>query len=477
MGASQLRNLLVAALFALIGFFVLADLPLDQRVVAAVFLAAVWLWGSEAFPLGLTAAVAPLLLLFVGTISVLDYFGSFFNNIILLIAASLVLARGAALSGLAERVALLVLASRFAGGSFPRLLLSLGAVSCVMSMLISNTAVAALMMPVATSIVQTLGTSDNRQYATAVFLMLSWGASLAVASLIASPPYLIGASFLSSATGAEIGFLSWASFGAPINIVLIIFGWGLLLLMFGRGAPDPSAAQQVARRALRERGGMTTRERAVVLLLAGTVVLWLLPDLSRLVMGQAPLAQQIAKLLVPGYVAAFSASILVLLPVTYRPFARREALGIDWNVILLFGGGIALGKAAFDTGLTNSLGESLVALTGVESTFGLTALCGAIAIGISELSSNTASASMLVPLALGLAAVTGVTPHAPVLASAIGASLGFMMPISTPPNSIVYSSGYVTVAQMAKAGVLLDLIGWAVMIVVLRLVLPLLGWW
>ena len=152
-----------------------------------------------------------------------------------------------------------------------------------------------------------------------------------------------------------------------------------------------------------------------------------------------------------------------------------DAAGIDWGTIILFGGGLALGRAMNSSGLAASIGSSVGQLPLAESLWGLTALAIGGAILLSEVGSNTASANILVPVVIGVANSAGLSPIAPVLGVALGASLGFMMPVSTPPNAIVYGSGLVPPREMMRAGLVIDILGFVVTWSCLRLLLPVLG--
>jgi sodium-dependent dicarboxylate transporter 2/3/5 len=173
---------------------------------------------------------------------------------------------------------------------------------------------------------------------------------------------------------------------------------------------------------------------------------------------------------VPESVAAMIGAILLfLLPVHWR--ARRftltweQAVRIDWGIILLFGGGLAMGELAFSTGLASAMGRGITAWLPAESTVSLTILFTAVAIVMSETASNTASANMIVPVSIAVAQAAGISPLEPALGATLGASMGFMMPISTPPNAIVYSSGHVPITQMMRHGIVLDLVGFVVIVV------------
>jgi len=174
---------------------------------------------------------------------------------------------------------------------------------------------------------------------------------------------------------------------------------------------------------------------------------------------------------VPESVAAMIGAILLfLLPVNWR--ARRftltweQAVRIDWGIILLFGGGLAMGALAFSTGLAESMGRGITGLLPVRSAFTLTVLFTGVAIVISETASNTASANMVVPVAIAVAQAAGVDPLQPALGATFGASMGFMMPVSTPGNAIVYSSGHVPITSMIRHGIALDVAGFALIVAV-----------
>jgi sodium-dependent dicarboxylate transporter 2/3/5 len=174
---------------------------------------------------------------------------------------------------------------------------------------------------------------------------------------------------------------------------------------------------------------------------------------------------------VPESVAAMIGAILLfLLPVKWR--ARRftlgwdEAVRIDWGIILLFGGGLAMGELAFSTGLAEAMGRGVASWLPAHSRMSLTVLFTAVAIVMSEAASNTASANMIVPVAIAVSQAAGVSPLEPALGATLGASMGFMMPISTPPNAIVYSSGYVPITSMMKHGIVLDIAGFIVIVAI-----------
>jgi sodium-dependent dicarboxylate transporter 2/3/5 len=177
--------------------------------------------------------------------------------------------------------------------------------------------------------------------------------------------------------------------------------------------------------------------------------------------------------------ALLAALLLFVLPVNWpaREFTLswRQAVGIDWGTLLLFGGGITLGELMFQTGLAEAIGQGLLRLSGATSVWGITLAAIFIAVIISETTSNTASANMVVPVIISLSLAAGVNPVPPAIGATLGSSWGFMLPVSTPPNAIVYGSGLVPITKMLRAGILFDLAGGLVIWLGLRVLLPLVG--
>ena len=206
-----------------------------------------------------------------------------------------------------------------------------------------------------------------------------------------------------------------------------------------------------------------------------TVALWVVPGLLALFAGEAsPLYLQVSRRLPEGAAALLGASLLFLLPGDSgrRALSWEEAARIDWGVILLYGGGFALGVLSFQTGLAETVGRSLTGLLPFPGGLGLLFASTLAATILSETTSNTASANMVVPVVIAIAKASGSDPLEPALGATMGASLGFMLPVSTPCNAIVYGSGYVPLSRMIRYGVLLDLAGVAVVTVFVRLLVP-----
>jgi sodium-dependent dicarboxylate transporter 2/3/5 len=458
-------------------------IPAPAHKLAAILSMMVILWITEALPLAVTALMGPVLAIVLQVGSARAVFAPFADPIIFLFIGSFMLAESMFAHGLDRRIAFGALSARAVGGSPTRVLVVFGAVATGMSMWISNTATTAMMFPIGLSIVAHLtkgreGDLASRNFATAMMLMAAFGASVGgMGTPIGTPPNLIGKGMLERIALVKISFAQWMLLGVPIVVLLfaflvIYFRWTLL-----RGLHvDASRADRILEE-LRKLGPMSTGQRNTLVAFGVTVVLWLLPGVLAIA-GLADTAFARAyEAAIPESVAAMIGAILLfLLPISWR--ARRftltweQAARIDWGIILLFGGGLAMGALAFSTGLAESIGRGVTSWLPVRSTFSLTVLFTGVAIVMSEASSNTASANMIVPVAIAVAQASGIDPTEPALGATLGASMGFMMPISTPPNAIVYSSGHVPITVMMRHGIALDVAGFFLIVAVVTA----LGW-
>lgn len=225
-------------------------------------------------------------------------------------------------------------------------------------------------------------------------------------------------------------------------------------------------------------GAATRGQINTVIAFAFAVTFWVLPGVLALLLGSDhPICRQLSSAMPEGVVALLAAVLLFLLPTNLERMEFtldwREAVQIDWWIVFLYGGGIALGTLAFKTGLAEALGFRLTSLLGVQSELGLVALATVIATVLSETTSNTASANMVVPVVIAFARSSGIDPVLPAVAATMGASLGFMLPVSTPCNAIVYASGRVPLTTMMRHGIWLDLAGIVGVITVVTLLGPL----
>jgi solute carrier family 13 (sodium-dependent dicarboxylate transporter), member 2/3/5 len=462
----------------------LAPLPLAAPAhrVSAILGMMIVFWVTEALPLAVTALLGPVLAVLFRVVPAATAFAAFADPIIFVFIGSFILAEAMFVHGVDRRIAYTALSWRFVGASAPRILLTFGGVTTILSMWMSNTATTAMMFPIGLSIVAHLartGLAGARQFAMVMMLITSFGASIGgMGTPVGTPPNLIGVGMLQKLAGVNVTFFQWMLIGVPVMVLM----FGMIGLQFyfagARHVRVDASSTQMVREELDKLGRVSRGQRNVLTAFGITVLLWVAPGIFAITgIDGSGFAKWFA-LAVPESVAAMiGALLLFLLPVdwTGRKFTLTwdQALKIDWGVILLFGGGLAMGQLAFSTGLAEALGKGITTWLPSQSTVALTMIFTAAAILLSEATSNTAAANMIVPVAIAVAQAAGVPPLEPALGATLGASMGFMMPVSTPPNAIVYSSGFIPITSMMKYGILLDIFGYVVIVTLVLLLGPL----
>lgn len=470
-----------------LAFILLMLFPVDgvspeaARLAAVLGLTLIW-WICEPVPIPVTAILAPALCVVMGIAPAKELLASFGNPIIFLFMGGFMLAEAMMVHGLDRRIALGLLGIKWVGNSVPRVMLVFGAIAMGLSMWLSNTATTAMMAPIALGIVGEISglmsrdgnnTEDTSiqhgKIATGIMLIMCYGASVGgIATPIGTPPNLIGIGMIQEQLSLDIGFIEWMLFALPATIVMFVVLFIVIYLMYCPKTARLAGLQEYLRGRRAGLGRWTLAQINCLIAFFVAVLLWVLPGLLALLPGEgvAQFADDYDRLMPEGIVAVLAASLLFLLPVNWRTGERtltwKQAARIDWGTILLFGGGIALGKLAFDTGLAGNLGEWILKGTNVSGVGMITLMAIIFGIVVSETTSNTASATMVVPVAISVAHAAGVDPLAPALGACMGASFGFMLPVSTPPNAIAYGTGYVPITRMVKTGVIFDVIGAAI---------------
>jgi sodium-dependent dicarboxylate transporter 2/3/5 len=453
----------------------------EAHRLLAVFAWTAAYWVTETLPLPVTALLSSTLCIVLGIAPARVVLAAYGDPIVFLFIGSFVLAEATRTTGLDRRFAFAVLERPWASRTSGRLLLSVGVVSCFLSLWLSNTATTALMLPVGVGLLRAIGQDDraaDSRFATGLLLMLTWASSVAVGLPIGSPPNLIALAMVRDFTGHRFTFFDWASVAMPLTVAMLALCWLILRRAYGVSRDELDVAAYAAAERARL-GPWTGAQRAVlgVFLLAGT--LWMLPGgMAMLAGGEAGVTRLLEARLPESVVGLLAAILLFVLPAERRPWqpvlAWRDAARIDWGTILLFGGSLALGRLMFETRLAEVLGGAMLRLAAGDL-WTITALAIVLGIALSEISSNTAAASTLVPLVIAVAGSAGVSPIPPAMGAALGASFGFMLPVSTPPNAIVYGSRLVPLRAMIRSGIVLDVAGAVLIWLGLRILCPLLG--
>lgn len=450
-------------------------LPLDLEPgahrLAGIFAAILVLWLSEAIPIAATALmIAPLLVVFEVT-DAKEAFKHYADPLLYLFVGGFFIAEAMSAHGLDRRIAKAIVAAPGVAGVPSRVRIALMAAGALLSMWISNTASTAILVPI---LLKMIGPAKGDDRAgTGGLLALAYACSIGgLGTLVGSPPNLITLRILNVGE-TQLGFLDWMSVGMPTALILCA-----LIYVVTRRMYPPQVGAGADTRALFEDVPVTWRrgEIATAVAFGLAVVGWILPGVTQAL--DLEIAPALKSHLHPGVVAILAASLLFFVPTEdgERALTWRRAKQIDWGIILLFGGGIALGTQLVDTGLAAAISRGFVGLTGIASLWPLVAVCCVFTIFFTEVCSNTASANMLVPLVVAIADQLEVSPIPPALAVGLAASCAFMLPIATGPNAIAYSTGRVPQGEMIRVGLVLNLTGAVVVFLVLRVLCPLYGW-
>lgn len=454
-GAGRLRGgiaLAVGPLAALLSWTLLDD-PAMAAAAALFALAGGW-WISEALHPAQTALVVIALAPVLGACSAKQAFGALGNPILFLFVGSFMVAEAMRLHGLGDRIATFMTR---------RISSELGALAAtssaafLLSMWISNSAATAIVLPIALSVAR----ASAPTFRSAIVLAVAWAASMGgLCTPVGTPPNLIAVRALAE-RGVDLSFVRFLTVGTPIGVVMLVAMIAVLALRFGvKRTPLPPLTTTTT--------AWSRGEIAAASAFFLAVVGWVVPGLMQLF--ELPGAAVVKNRLAEEVVAVLAAGVLFLWPIHRRGEPSRRALswddavGIDWGTVILFGAGVLLGELANSSGLAHAWGKALMEVSGAGSTLAVLALVVVAAVILSEVASNTAAATLVIPVGLGLADVTGTSVIAVTLAGALASSFGFMMPISTAPNAMAFGTGQVTMRQMVTTGFVFDVVGAVVVV-------------
>ncbi len=430
-------------------------------------LMATW-WATEAIPIPATSLLPLVVAPALGIQALDDIVIGYADPIIFLFLGGFLLGLAMQRWNLHRRIALTTL---LIVGSQPRrqiagFMLATGFIS----MWVSNTATAIMMLPIGLSVIGLIGEEDSpavNRYATRLLLAIAYSASVGgIATLIGTPPNALLAGYLSNQQGIDIGFAQWMLVGLPVSVVMLVIIW-VWLTRGGFELDSSTSGHQMLRDEKQKLGVMSTAEKRIGALFLLTAAAWM----------TRPLLNNLGLDWLSDTVIAMAAGVaLFIIPAGSEPGARlmnwdNEA-GVPWGVLLLFGGGLALAGAIQDSGLAEWIAQQMAVFEVLPALL----LVGAVVLVIillTEVTSNTATAAVFLPLLGALAVTVGVAPLLMTVPAAIAASCAFMMPVGTPPNAIVFSSGHMRIQSMIGAGLALNVAG---VVVVTLLTYLLVGW-
>jgi len=429
--------------------------PAGWRVAAVAALLAIF-WLTEAIPVAATALLPIALFPVLGIADVTAASAPYANPIVFLFLGGFLIAQAIERWNLHRRIALNVLLS--VGSREDLQIGGFMLATAGLSMWVSNTATAVMMFPVALSIVprdsKNRIDASQRGFAAALLLSVAYAANIGgVATLIGTPPNAFLRGFMEETYGIEIGFAQWMLVGVPVTVVMLFICWILLTrFLHPVSTRELPGAREKLRKALADMGPASIMEKRVAIVFAATAISWI----ARPVLNDAIPALQLSD----TSIAVGGALLLFLVP-TGRGGALLSweyAERLPWGVLLLFGGGLSLAAAVSDSGLAQWIGDSLTGLSNWPVLL-IVVVVTLLIIFLTELTSNIATAATFLPLVAAIATALDQPPLLLAIPAAVAASYAFMMPVATPPNAIVYSSGAIRMAEMVRAGLFLNLIG------------------
>lgn len=451
--------------------------PAGRRTLGIAAWMVTW-WITECVPILATSLLPLVLFPLLDVAGVREVAAPYANDLVFLFLAGFLLA--AALERWESHLRVAYTMVLGIGLSGRRVILGIMLATGFISMWISNTATAAMMYPIAIAI-GALFPRDRPgdQTRTALMLGVAYAASIGgIATLIGTPPNLVVANALQNLAGTSVSFTEFMALGLPITLILLPACWLLLaFVVFPGRARIEGDAGGLFRKRLEALGPVRGGEARVLLIFVGTALAWFLRERKAFGGFTVPGLVDLFPRLSDASIGVAAAVLLFVVTGRTRDGSRRplltleEARRIPWDVLFLFGGGLALAHAVETTGITQWMGAWLEGLRGLPPVVIYLGLATTVLV-LSELASNLAVAAMAMPIAVALAQSVGESPVVLILVAGFAASTGFALPIATPPNAIVFGSGMITVRQMARAGLLLDLVGVLVVVAVVALLAP-----
>ncbi len=468
-------------------------LPLSggQQRLLGLMLLTVAYWGTGALPIPITSILALALATLLGIAPANEIFRAFSSPIIFLLIGEFIITQSMIKYGLGRRMALHILDLPGVAKSTYRIIIVFGAVAVVLASVINSAAVAATMVPIAVGLVEALspairseiGAPNSKnplRFSTALMLITAYGSVVGgLMTPFGDPSNLVGWFFMQKRFHISFPVGTWIIFAAPVVVAQLVI-ISIIVLVMNR--PEIGLIPKAAAIIKQQKGGlgpMSNGEINTAIAFCLAIILWLLPSVVGFVMGyRAPEYALLRARLSPAVGAIFGATLLFILPVSLADgftLQWRDTRKMDWGPVLLVGSSVALGKLMAMTGLAKVVGDGLAHNVSGVGALGVYLFAATIAILFSELTTNLASVSVLVPIVPALALAGGGNPLEATIMATFAGVYGFALPISTSANAIVYASGEIPFLSMVKTGILVDFSGIVVVVAGVRLVFYLLG--
>ena len=442
-----------------------------HRVLATTLWIAIW-WITEAIPIAVTALLPIVLFPLSGGMDLATTTGAFGHKYVFLYLGGFMIAIAIEKWNLHRRIALGII--YFIGSDVRKIILGFMVATAFLSMWISNTATSVMMLPIGIAIIKQLKDNPNTKedenliFGKALMLAIAYSASIGgIATLIGTPPNLVLAGVVLDTYNYEITFFQWFIFGFPISMLLLIICWNYLTrVAFNFKQKEFPGGRAEIKRLKDGLGRITYEERLVAIVFGLTAFCWITRSF---------ILQKLFPAIDDTIIAISFSVVLFILPSKSKKdsiLRWEEAIKLPWGIILLFGGGMALAKAFVTSGLAVWIGEQMTGLGGL-SLFLLFILLIASVNFLTEITSNLATTAMLLPVLAPMALEVGVHPFGLMVSAAVAASCAFMLPVATPPNAVVFGSGYLRVPDMVSKGFFMNLVSILLIALFIYFLLPL----
>ena len=440
-----------------------------NAIIASTVWMAIW-WITEAIPISVTALLPIILFPLTGGLELSETTASYGHKYVFLYLGGFIIAIAMQKWNLHKRIALNIIS--FIGTNVIKIILGFMVATAFLSMWISNTATAVMMLPIAMAIVDQLKDNpdtienENKIFGKALMLGIAYSASIGgISTLIGTPPNLILAGVVEETFGYEITFSTWFKFGFPISLILLFLCWKYLtgIAFKFEQKSFPGGIKEIKKQ-LQKIGKISYEEKLVALIFTLTAIAWVTRDILKLII---PVIDD-------TIIVMISALIIFLLPTNdkkRRLINWEEASKLPWGILLLFGGGMALASGFKESGLALWIGTQMTLLDGINLFLLLFVLIASVNF-LTEITSNLATTAMLLPILYPMAMTIDVHPFILMVSAAVAASCAFMLPVATPPNAVVFGSGYLRIPDMVRVGIWMNVLSIILLSVFVYYVLP-----
>jgi sodium-dependent dicarboxylate transporter 2/3/5 len=428
-----------------------------NNVMAVALLMIAW-WISEALPMPAVALIPLVLFPLMGIAKISEAAAPYANEVVFLFMGGFLIGLGIEKWNLHKRIALSIV--QYTGTNGNRIILGFILATGFISMWLSNTATTMMMLPIAASVISVVVTKNEhnsqlRHFAVCMMLSIAYASNFGgIATIIGTPPNVAYASYISKQLNNDISFSAWMLIGFPVALLLLFSLYFVLIKLFPNNIDSNDEMRMLIKNELSALGPMTVPEKRVLYIFITTALLWIFRDLINK-FGVVRLDDNM--------IAVFGGLLMFIVPAgkgakqNERILVWSDTSKMAWGILLLFGGGITLAAALEKAGLIQMLGVWLSGFSGSSVVFLVIAIT-IISLFISEVMSNVAQVIVFAPVVTGIATATGVDPYMLGIPMTLAASCASMMPMGTPPNAIVFSTGHLKLSEMMKAGLIMNLI-------------------